>query len=259
MRSSPFGRRLERGIRTGRPPGLQCEADSLVHCLAVSSALVPLLLPSSSAPHTSIHISAKVRWYSTAHRIPTTVTAAAGYSSFLPLHRLVAMSGMVLKQLPSAVTSAGVQEVSQGAGQMESLQRQRGVRACAVEHLCLHSAVAVSPSSFAVLCSAACACLYALSTALAIAGADFALVCGDTRMSDGYTILSRTQPKIFQLSAQPPPLPCTAQSPAAQGAQRSSLELRQLHCSRHPQCNAAPSLVLSRHPCFLPCVSFCCV
>ena len=39
------------------------------------------------------------------------------------------------------------------------------------------------------------------STALAVAGADFAIVCGDTRMSDGYTILSREQPKIFQLSA----------------------------------------------------------
>lgn len=36
-------------------------------------------------------------------------------------------------------------------------------------------------------------------TALAVAGADFAIVCGDTRMSDGYTILSRQQPKIFKL------------------------------------------------------------
>jgi len=37
-------------------------------------------------------------------------------------------------------------------------------------------------------------------TALAVSGPDFALICGDTRMSDGYTILSRTQPKIFKLT-----------------------------------------------------------
>jgi len=35
---------------------------------------------------------------------------------------------------------------------------------------------------------------------LAVSGDDFAIVAGDTRMSDGYTILSRQQPKIYQLT-----------------------------------------------------------
>lgn len=36
-------------------------------------------------------------------------------------------------------------------------------------------------------------------TILAIAGADFAVVAGDTRQSEGYSIQTRYAPKVFRL------------------------------------------------------------
>lgn len=38
-------------------------------------------------------------------------------------------------------------------------------------------------------------------TVLAIAGADFAVIAGDTRQSEGYTIQTRLAPKVFRLYA----------------------------------------------------------
>jgi len=73
------------------------------------------------------------------------------------------MSGVILKQLPSEVTSAGVQQSAKEQARWSPYNVNEG-------------------------------------TALAVAGPDYAIVCGDTRMSDGYTILSREQPKIFQLT-----------------------------------------------------------
>ena len=78
---------------------------------------------------------------------------------------------------------------------MESLQRQRRVG-------CMPALL--PPSHVATFTLSPQLCLLAVfvcSTALAVAGPDYAIVCGDTRMSDGYTILSREQPKIYQLSA----------------------------------------------------------
>lgn len=52
-------------------------------------------------------------------------------------------------------------------------------------------------------------------TILAIAGADFTVIAGDTRQSEGYSIQTRYAPKVFRLSVQnilcsdslpPPPL-----------------------------------------------------
>jgi 20S proteasome alpha/beta subunit len=37
-------------------------------------------------------------------------------------------------------------------------------------------------------------------TILAIAGADFTVIAGDTRQSDGYNIQTRYAPKVFRLS-----------------------------------------------------------
>jgi 20S proteasome subunit beta 6 len=38
-------------------------------------------------------------------------------------------------------------------------------------------------------------------TILAVAGADFTVIAGDTRQSEGYNIQTRYAPKVFQLSA----------------------------------------------------------
>ena len=39
-------------------------------------------------------------------------------------------------------------------------------------------------------------------TILAIAGADFTVIAGDTRQSEGYSIQTRYAPKVFRLSVQ---------------------------------------------------------
>ena len=41
-------------------------------------------------------------------------------------------------------------------------------------------------------------------TILAIAGADFTVIAGDTRQSEGYSIQTRYAPKVFQLYASRP-------------------------------------------------------
>ena len=57
-------------------------------------------------------------------------------------------------------------------------------------------------------------------TILAIAGADFSVIAGDTRQSEGYSIQTRYAPKVFRLyvypsslrltrNARPPPYVCT--------------------------------------------------
>lgn len=45
-------------------------------------------------------------------------------------------------------------------------------------------------------------------TILAIAGADFSVVAGDTRQSEGYSIQTRYAPKVFRLYVSLPQ-PCT--------------------------------------------------
>lgn len=42
-------------------------------------------------------------------------------------------------------------------------------------------------------------------TILAIAGADFSVIAGDTRQSEGYSIQTRYAPKVFKLSVPLPP------------------------------------------------------
>jgi 20S proteasome alpha/beta subunit len=39
-------------------------------------------------------------------------------------------------------------------------------------------------------------------TILAVAGADFTVIAGDTRQSEGYSIQTRYAPKVFRLSVQ---------------------------------------------------------
>jgi len=73
------------------------------------------------------------------------------------------MTSVVLKQLPSSITNQGVSLSAKEQAQWSPYNVNEG-------------------------------------TALAVSGPDFAIVCGDTRMSDGYTILSRQQPKIFKLT-----------------------------------------------------------
>ena len=41
-------------------------------------------------------------------------------------------------------------------------------------------------------------------TILAIAGADFSVIAGDTRQSEGYSIQTRYAPKVFRLSVDLP-------------------------------------------------------
>ena len=45
-------------------------------------------------------------------------------------------------------------------------------------------------------------CLYFFRTTVAIAGDDFAMIASDTRMTHGYSILSRDQKKVFKLTNQ---------------------------------------------------------
>jgi len=40
-------------------------------------------------------------------------------------------------------------------------------------------------------------------TILAVAGADFTVIAGDTRQSEGYNIQTRYAPKVFRLCVQP--------------------------------------------------------
>ncbi len=42
-------------------------------------------------------------------------------------------------------------------------------------------------------------------TVLAVAGPDYAIVAGDTRMSTGYSIKCRNVSKIYEMCAEPPP------------------------------------------------------
>jgi hypothetical protein len=47
-------------------------------------------------------------------------------------------------------------------------------------------------------------------TILAIAGADFSVIAGDTRQSEGYSIQTRYAPKVFRLCASSLPAPIVA-------------------------------------------------
>ena len=136
--------------------------------------------------------------------------------------------------------------VSQAAGGVEPLQRQRGVSDCSAPALlgtspplCAQLSPLPSPSPLLSPLSPLPPSPLP-STALAIAGADFALVCGDTRMSDGYTILSRTQPKIFQLSAPHTPRP--------RRLSRCTRRHTQPSCFSSQSCTA-PLLPVSFHLC----------
>jgi len=63
------------------------------------------------------------------------------------------------------------------------------------QHPALLSARSAQPADRRALC-AACG-----STVLAVAGPDYAIVAGDTRMSTGFSIKSRNVSKIFQMYA----------------------------------------------------------
>ena len=43
---------------------------------------------------------------------------------------------------------------------------------------------------------------FAFRTIVAVAGEDFAIIASDTRLIQGYSILTREQPKLFKLSDQ---------------------------------------------------------
>ena len=60
-------------------------------------------------------------------------------------------------------------------------------------------------------------------TILAVAGADFTVIAGDTRQSEGYSIQTRYAPKVFRLSVRAncetsPPRPSRSRNPLGRTA-----------------------------------------